>query len=144
MKKVNGYFLALLAASLFILPSCNTTKKMNNKQKGAAAGAAGGAAVGGIIGNNVGKTSNTVLGALIGAVVGGVAGGLIGDKMDRQAEAIKTEVPGAQVNRVEEGINVTRDEQPNPHSSPIPLTGFDQVSRAPPSFLWSSRLHALG
>lgn len=116
MKKLNGYFLMLMAAGIFILPACNSTKKMNNKQKGAAVGAAGGAAVGGIIGNNVGKKSNTVLGALIGAVVGGVAGGLIGDKMDRQAEAIKTEVPGAQVTRVEEGINVTFDEK-NPDGS---------------------------
>ena len=116
MKKVNGYFLTLMAASLFVLPACNTTKKMSNQQKGAAAGAAGGAAVGGIIGNNVGKNGNTVLGALIGAVIGGVAGGLIGDKMDRQAEAIKTEVPGAQVKRVEEGINVTFDEK-NPDGS---------------------------
>jgi outer membrane protein OmpA-like peptidoglycan-associated protein len=72
--------------------------------------------VGGIIGNNVGKKSNTVLGAIIGAAVGGVAGGLIGDKMDRQAEAIKNEVPGAQVKRVEEGINVTFDEK-NPDGS---------------------------
>ncbi|MBC7628705.1 MAG: glycine zipper 2TM domain-containing protein, partial [Ferruginibacter sp.] len=101
---------------MFILPACNSTKKMNSKQKGAAVGAAGGAAVGSIIGNNVGKKSNTVLGALIGAVIGGVAGGLIGDKMDRQAEAIKTEVPGAKVTRAEEGINVTFDEK-NPDGS---------------------------
>ena len=116
MKKVNGYFVMLMASVIFILTACNSTQKMNSKQKGAAVGAAGGAAVGSIIGNNVGKKSNTVLGALIGAVVGGVAGGLIGDKMDRQAEAIKTEVPGAKVTRAEEGINVTFDEK-NPDGS---------------------------
>jgi outer membrane protein OmpA-like peptidoglycan-associated protein len=116
MYKLKGYFLVCLSAAVFMLPACKTTRKMNNKQKGATVGAASGAAVGGIIGNNVGKKSNTVLGALIGAVVGGVAGGLIGDKMDKQADAIKNEVPGAQVTRVEEGINVTFDEK-NPDGS---------------------------
>ena len=73
-------------------------------------GASGGAAIGGVIGNNVGK-GNTVLGAIIGGVVGGVAGGYIGDRMDRQAERIEEEVPGAEVNRVGEGINVTFTEE---------------------------------
>ncbi len=116
MKKLIGHLVLASATILTILPGCNTTKKMNNKQKGATVGAASGAAIGGVIGNNVGKKGNTVLGALIGAVVGGVAGGLIGDKMDRQAEAIKNEVPGAQVTRVEEGINITFDEK-NPDGS---------------------------
>jgi len=116
MKKLFLNPLLLLAAALTILPGCSETKKMSKEQKGAAAGAAGGAVIGGIIGNNVGKKGNTVLGALIGAVVGGVAGGVIGNKMDRQAEQIKTEVPGAQVTRVEEGINVTFDEN-NPDGS---------------------------
>ncbi len=115
MKKITNPLL-LVAAGLVMITGCNQTKKMSNQQKGVAAGAAGGAAIGGIIGNNVGKKGNTVLGALLGAVVGGVAGGLIGDKMDKQANAIKTEVPGAQVKRVEEGINVTFDEK-NPDGS---------------------------
>jgi outer membrane protein OmpA-like peptidoglycan-associated protein len=118
MKKVLGHSLLLLATALTVLPGCNTTKKMSKQQKGAAVGAAGGAVIGGVVGNNVGKKGNTVLGALIGAVVGGVAGGLIGDKMDRQAEVIKTEVPGAQVTRVGEGINVTFDEN-NPDGSKV-------------------------
>ena len=105
-----------LAAALLILPGCSETKQMNKEQKGAAIGAAGGAALGGILGNNIGKKGNTALGALIGAVLGGVAGGVIGNKMDRQAEVIKTEVPGAQVTRVAEGINVTFDEN-NPDGS---------------------------
>lgn len=116
MKKFTGYLVLVFTTMLTILSGCSTIKKMNNKQKGATVGAAGGAAIGSLIGNNVGKKGNTVLGALIGAVVGGVAGGLIGDKMDRQAEAIKAEVPGAQVKRVEEGINVTFDEK-NPDGS---------------------------
>lgn len=89
---------------------CDATKNANNKQKGAVIGATGGAVIGGVVGNNVGK-GNTVLGAIIGGVVGGVAGGYIGDRMDRQAERIEEEVPGAEVTRVGEGINVTFDEQ---------------------------------
>src|SRR5690606_23901136 len=72
--------------------------------------AGSGAVIGGVIGNNVGNKKNTALGAIIGAVVGGVAGNYIGSRMDRQAEKIENEIPGAQVERVGEGINVTFDE----------------------------------
>ncbi len=89
---------------------CDATKNANNKQKGAVIGATGGAVIGGVIGNNVGNKNNTALGAIIGAVVGGVAGGYIGDRMDRQAEKIEQEIPGAEVTRVGEGINVVFDE----------------------------------
>lgn len=104
MKLYMKYLTLILCA--FLLFSCGAAKNANNKQKGAVIGAAGGAVIGGVIGNNVGK-GNTVLGAIIGGVVGGVAGGYIGDRMDRQAERIEEEVPGAVVNRVGEGINVT-------------------------------------
>jgi len=89
-----------------MLFSCNAVKNANNAQKGGAIGATGGAVIGGVIGNNVGK-GNTVLGAIIGAAIGGAAGGYIGSRMDRQAERIEEEIPGAEVNRVGEGINVT-------------------------------------
>jgi outer membrane protein OmpA-like peptidoglycan-associated protein len=89
---------------------------MSKQDKGVAVGAAGGAVIGGIIGNNVGNKKNTALGAIIGAAVGGVAGGIIGAKMDRQAEKIKTEIPGAKVERIGEGIRVTFDEA-NPDGS---------------------------
>ena len=92
--------------STAMLLSCSTVKNANKAQKGGAIGAAGGAVIGGIIGNNVGK-GNTALGAIIGAVVGGAAGGYIGSRMDRQAERIEEEIPGAEVQRVGEGINVT-------------------------------------
>lgn len=98
---------AFLALSLIL--SCDAVKNANNTQKGAAIGAGGGAVIGGVIGNNVGK-GNTALGAIIGAVVGGAAGGYIGNRMDRQAERIEEEIPGAEVNRVGEGINVTFNE----------------------------------
>ena len=99
------------AAFVMILASgCKTVKKTSNQDKGVVIGAAGGAVIGGIIGNNVGNKNNTALGAILGAVVGGAAGGIIGNKMDRQAEKIKTEIPGAKVERVGEGIDVTFDE----------------------------------
>ena len=109
MKNYNKTFVAILfSATLFL--GCNATKNANNKQKGAVIGATSGAVLGGVIGNNVGNKNNTALGAIIGAVVGGVAGGYIGDKMDRQAEKIEQDIPGAEVTRVGEGINVVFDE----------------------------------
>ncbi len=95
-----------IVMALSLLLSCNAVKNANKAQKGGAIGAAGGAVIGGVIGNNVGK-GNTALGAIIGAVVGGAAGGYIGSRMDRQAERIEEEIPGAEVQRVGEGINVT-------------------------------------
>lgn len=116
MKHIATKYLLSLSALLILVSSCESTKRMSNQDKGVAVGAAGGAVIGGIIGNNVGKRGNTALGALIGAVVGGAAGGIIGNKMDRQAQQIKTELPGAKVERVEEGINITFDEN-NPDGS---------------------------
>ena len=95
---------ALLVCGLLF--GCNATKNANKKQKGAVIGATGGAVIGGVIGNNVGE-GNTALGAIIGAAVGGAAGAYIGNRMDRQAERIEEEIPGAEVQRVGEGINVT-------------------------------------
>lgn len=89
-----------IAAFGILISSC---KNMNKSQKGAAIGAGGGAAVGAVIGKAAG---NTALGAIVGATVGGVTGAVIGRKMDKQAEEIKNEVPGAKVERVEEGIIV--------------------------------------
>ncbi|MBT8261476.1 MAG: OmpA family protein [Bacteroidia bacterium] len=90
--------------------SCEATKNANNKQKGAVIGAAGGAILGAIIGNNVGKGGNSEAGAVIGGVVGGAAGVIIGDRMDKQAQKIEEEIPGAKVERVDDGIVVTFDE----------------------------------
>ncbi len=107
----------LLAAGISVFASsCDSTRRMSKQDKGVAVGAGAGAVIGGIIGNNVGNKNNTALGAIIGAAVGGVAGGIIGNKMDRQAEKIKTEIPGAKVERIGEGIRVTFDEA-NPDGS---------------------------
>ena len=115
MKNYSGKFLLTAAVIMLMISGCSTAKKTNKTQRGAAIGTAGEAVIGGIIGNNVGK-GNTVLGAIIGGVVGGVAGGIIGNRMDRQAEKIKNEIPGAEVQRVGEGIIVTFNDK-NPDGS---------------------------
>ncbi|MGJ8737673.1 OmpA family protein [Zobellia laminariae] len=101
---------AYIIMALTMVVGCKTIQNSNSKQKGAVIGAGSGAAIGGVIGNNVGSGNNTVLGAILGAAIGGVAGGFIGDHMDRQAERIEEEIPGAEVSRVGEGINVTFNE----------------------------------
>lgn len=113
-KNSRVLLISVIVVTLF--NSCTTLKTTSNKDKGVATGAATGAVIGGVIGNNVGNKKNTALGAILGAVIGGVAGGVIGDKMDKQAEKIKTEIPGAKVERVGEGINVVFNEK-NPDGS---------------------------
>lgn len=85
---------------LIVFSGC---KSLNKTQKGVLIGTGAGAAVGAGVGKAL---NNTALGAIIGATVGGVAGGIIGKKMDAQAKEIET-IPGAEVKRVGEGINVT-------------------------------------
>ena len=108
----NSFIITL--SSIFILgnafTSCESAKNTNKTQRGAAIGAVGGALIGGILGNNVGKGGNSALGAVLGGVIGGVAGGAIGNKMDKQAREIETALPGAQVERVGEGIKLVLGE----------------------------------
>lgn len=101
MIKINvRHFLLMIAFAGLVASGC---KSLSKTQNGAIIGAAGGAAVGA----GVGKAAhNTALGAIIGAAVGGVTGGIIGKQMDKQAKEI-SQIPGAEVKRVGEGINVT-------------------------------------
>ncbi|MHA6280449.1 OmpA family protein [Salinimicrobium sp. CAU 1759] len=108
MKIRQNRIFALLFAAVMLV-GCDATRNASNKQKGTVIGATGGAVIGGVVGNNVGE-GNTALGAIIGGVVGGAAGAYIGDRMDKQAQRIEEEIPGAEVERVGEGINVTFDE----------------------------------
>lgn len=101
---------AFFIAGSLLLTSCESVQNANNTQKGAAIGTAAGAVIGGILGNNIGKGGNAPLGAVLGGVVGGVAGGVIGNKMDKQAKEIKETLPGAEVERVGEGIKITLNE----------------------------------
>ncbi len=106
----NFGIIALALALTVSFSSCEATKNANNKQKGAVIGAGAGAVLGAILGNNVGKGGNGEVGAVLGGVVGGAAGVLIGNKMDKQAQQIESEIPGAEVERVDDGIVITFDE----------------------------------
>lgn len=108
IKKI-GLTLLSLAMALSLV-NCKAVENANNKQKGGVIGATGGAILGAIIGNNVGKGGNGELGAVIGGVIGGGAGVLIGNKMDKQAQEIEEEIPGAKVERIDNGIVITFDE----------------------------------
>ena len=112
MKLTINTFKLFAIVSLFLISftNCKSVENANNKQKGAVIGAAGGAVLGAILGNNVGKGGNGEIGAVIGGVVGGAAGVIIGNKMDKQAQRIEEEIPGAQVERVDDAIVVTFDE----------------------------------
>jgi len=110
MKTVKIYALAAALMASIGFTSCEAVKNTNNTQRGVAIGAASGAVIGGVLGNNVGKGGNTALGAIIGGVVGGAAGGLIGNRMDKQAQKIDEALPGAEVERVGEGIKLTLGE----------------------------------
>jgi outer membrane protein OmpA-like peptidoglycan-associated protein len=101
MKRIITLIIGM-AICLFYLLGCNS---LNKSQKGVLIGAGAGGAVGAGIGKAAG---NTALGAILGATVGGVTGGIIGRKMDKQAQEIE-QIPGAEVKRVGEGINVTFD-----------------------------------
>lgn len=90
---------AVLAPTLSGCAASNTTK-------GAVIGAAAGGVAGGVIGKHQGSTTK---GAIIGAVLGGAAGAIIGHQMDLQARELEQNIPGATVERVGEGIQVTFD-----------------------------------
>jgi outer membrane protein OmpA-like peptidoglycan-associated protein len=77
---------------------------LNKAETGAIIGAGAGGAAGAVIGN---ATGSTVRGAIIGAAVGGTAGAIIGHQMDKQAQELAYELPGATVQRIGEGIAVT-------------------------------------
>lgn len=91
----------VLLAVFFLLGSC---KNMSKSQKGTYIGAAGGAAAGAAIGKAAG---NTAMGAILGAAIGGAAGYGIGRYMDKQAEELKKDLEGAEIERVGEGIKIT-------------------------------------
>lgn len=89
----------MVTALVLFSPGCAT-----KAQTGAIIGAGAGGAVGAAVGK---ATGSTVRGAIIGAAVGGMAGAAIGHQMDKQAQELAADIPGATVQRVGEGIAVT-------------------------------------
>ncbi len=110
MKKITTYVLIATISLSSLFSSCDAVKNTNDTQRGAGIGAVAGGVLGAVLGNNLGHGGNGALGAVLGGVLGGVAGGVIGNKMDRQAREIQTALPGAQVERVGEGIKLTLGE----------------------------------
>jgi outer membrane protein OmpA-like peptidoglycan-associated protein len=92
---------SLILVMFLFLGAC---KNMNKAQKGTYIGAAGGAAAGAAVGKAAG---NTAMGAILGAAVGGAAGYGIGRYMDKQAEELRKDLEGAEIERVGEGIKIT-------------------------------------
>ena len=95
--------------SLVIIPTLamlasSGCASLNKKETGAIIGATAGAAAGAAVGRANGSTAK---GAIIGAAVGGTAGAVIGHQMDQQAKELKQNIPGAVVERVGEGLQVT-------------------------------------
>jgi outer membrane protein OmpA-like peptidoglycan-associated protein len=108
MKKLS--ILAITSVFLFatLITGCTALQNANNTQKGTGIGVTAGALIGAIIGNNT--KLGTAGGAIIGAAVGGGTGALIGRKMDKQAREIDQALPGANVERVGEGIRLVLNE----------------------------------
>ena len=94
----------VLIPVLFGVVASSGCASLNKKEKGAIIGSATGAAVGAAVGRANGSTAK---GAIIGAAVGGTAGAVIGHQMDQQAKEIQQNIPGAVVERVGEGLQVT-------------------------------------
>jgi outer membrane protein OmpA-like peptidoglycan-associated protein len=110
MRKIAIIGLSGLCMLSMLFTGCDSVKNANNTQKGAGIGVIAGGVIGAILGNNLGKGGNAALGAAIGAAVGGGTGALIGNKMDKQAREIDQALPGADVERVGEGIHLVLNE----------------------------------
>lgn len=102
-RRFTAALVIVATGTLALASGCASTAR---ERKGAVIGAGTGAVAGGVIGKVAGSTAK---GAIIGAAVGGAAGAVIGRRMDQQAAELETEIPGAEVERVGEGILVTFD-----------------------------------
>lgn len=96
------FILTVFIFGSYLMSGCQAS----NTTKGGAVGAGAGGAIGAAIGS---ASDNTAVGAIIGAAIGGTAGALIGRHMDKQAEELRRDLEGAQVERVGEGIKITFD-----------------------------------
>ena len=117
-RQARTYVFPVILIISLLIGSCNTSRTL----QGGAIGAGAGGAIGGVIGSG---SDNTAKGAILGAVIGGAAGALIGNYMDKQAEELRNDLEGAEVERIGEGIKITFD-------SGI-LFGFDSSELTPTS-----------
>lgn len=118
----NDFSLAARSATvLALLVAFTGCATLSQTERGAVIGSVAGAAVGAAVSGS----GNTARGAVVGAAVGGATGAIVGRQMDKRAEELQKEVPGAQVERVGDDILVTFD-------SGI-LFDFDSASLRPES-----------
>lgn len=106
MAYTNRRIIAAATAASLGLTGLTGCASLGNTERGAIIGTAAGGAIGAAVGS---KNGGTARGAIIGAAVGGAAGAIIGSRMKRQADEIAQEIPGATVEQVGEGIEVTFD-----------------------------------
>jgi outer membrane protein OmpA-like peptidoglycan-associated protein len=92
--RYSGLFFIVILAQF--LTGCQAT---NNTKVGARSG---------LMGHQI---NNTIIAAIMNASVGGTAGVMIGRQMDRQADELETNLKGAKVERLGEGILLTFDSQ---------------------------------
>lgn len=107
LQRQSKRFTVLMLAGLMLASmSFVGCQSLSRTEKGAAIGAGAGAVIGGVVGKKYGDTAK---GAIIGAAVGGTAGAVIGQQMDKQAQDLEEDLPGAEVDRMGEGIAVKFD-----------------------------------
>ncbi len=92
-------FIAVSAAVAMMAGGCATNPDGSYEFKRTAIGSLGGAALGAGVGALVGGKSHRGRNAAIGGLTGAVVGGGIGNYMDRQAAALKKNLPDAEVIR---------------------------------------------
>ena len=98
MKSTTTAIIGLLTGALLV-SGCATNPDGSYEWQKTAIGALGGAAVGAGVGALAGGKSHRGKGAAIGGLTGAVVGGAIGNYMDRQAAALKKNMPEAEVVR---------------------------------------------
>jgi outer membrane protein OmpA-like peptidoglycan-associated protein len=101
-----GKLVICSVALAFLVGGCATNPDGSYEYQRTAIGALGGAALGAGVGALVGGKSHRGRNAAIGGLTGAVVGGGIGNYMDRQAAALKKNMPEAEVVRDGEKIYV--------------------------------------
>jgi outer membrane protein OmpA-like peptidoglycan-associated protein len=97
--KIFGKVIIGAASAALLVSGCATNPDGSYEYKKTAIGALGGAALGAGVGALVGGKSHRGRNAAIGGLTGAVVGGGVGNYMDRQAAALKKNMPEAEVVR---------------------------------------------
>lgn len=98
-KKFIVKYIVGLSTVAFLASGCATNPDGSYEFKNTAIGSLGGAALGAGVGALVGGKSHRGRNAAIGGLTGAVVGGGVGNYMDRQAAALKKNLPDAEVVR---------------------------------------------